>query len=160
VINVLATIVALVLALNVPSTALWAAQAAARPNFSGDWKMNAAKSNFGVMPAPDSITRKITHVDSSLTIIEEQRSSMGDQSMTRKYVTDGTETTFEINGAVVTSAATWDENTLVVVSRLESFGLSFNDKMTLSADGTTLTSQVHVTSPMGDVDLTVVYDKQ
>jgi hypothetical protein len=32
--------------------------AADKPNFSGDWKMNAAKSNFGPIPGPSSIVRR------------------------------------------------------------------------------------------------------
>jgi len=39
-----------------------------KPNFSGDWKMNAAKSNFGAIPAPATYTRKVTHAEPSITI--------------------------------------------------------------------------------------------
>ena len=34
-----------------------------KPNFSGDWKINQVKSNFGAVPAPDTFTRKIVHAD-------------------------------------------------------------------------------------------------
>ena len=37
--------------------------AADKPNFSGDWKLNAAKSNFGPIPPPTSYTRKIAHAE-------------------------------------------------------------------------------------------------
>jgi hypothetical protein len=47
------------------------AAAAEQPNFSGDWKMNAAKSTFGPLP-PTSMSRKITHVEPSLTIVEDR----------------------------------------------------------------------------------------
>jgi hypothetical protein len=43
--------------------ALAALPALAKPNFSGDWKLNASKSTFGQMPAPDSMTYKITHTE-------------------------------------------------------------------------------------------------
>jgi hypothetical protein len=39
-------------------------------------------------------------------------------------------------------------------------GATFTDKMSLSSDGRTLTSLVHITSPQGDIDITVVFDKQ
>ena len=65
-------------------------QAPAKPNFTGDWKMNPAKSDFGMLPPPASIRRTITHTEPNLTIVEDQRSDMGDASTTRKYVTDGT----------------------------------------------------------------------
>jgi hypothetical protein len=77
--------------------------AADKPNFSGDWKMNAAKSDFGPLPPPTSLTRKITHAEPSLSIVEEQQSAMGDQNTTRSYTTDGKETTFLVNGAEVKS---------------------------------------------------------
>jgi hypothetical protein len=150
--NVLGTILALTLVVG--------AQATTKPNFSGEWKMNPTKSDFGQVPPPSFITRTITHAEPSLTIIEQQRSDLGDQSTTRKYVTDGTETTFSVNGADVKSAASWTERTLVVVSTVDTIGLSFNDKMSLSADGKTLTSVVRITSAQGDLDLTVVFDRQ
>ena len=47
-------------------------QPAGKPNFSGDWKLNLEKSNFGAVPPPTSITRKIVHAEPSLTIDEVQ----------------------------------------------------------------------------------------
>ena len=34
-------------------------QLCAQPNFSGEWKMNPAKSNFAPLPQPDKMVRKI-----------------------------------------------------------------------------------------------------
>lgn len=112
------------------------AAAAERPNFSGDWKMNAASSTFGPVPPPTSISRKITHVEPSLTIIEDQTS------------------------AHVTSSAVWDGSVLVVVSNVAEVGVQFTDRMSLSEDGKTLISSVHITSAQGDLDLKVVFDRQ
>src|SRR5207253_1975118 len=61
------------------------AAAAEKPNFSGEWKMNAAKSNFSGLPAPSGIVRKVTHAEPSLVIVEEQQSDIGAQNTTRKY---------------------------------------------------------------------------
>ena len=38
-------------------------QAQAKSDFSGTWKINAGKTDFGPMPPPDSMTEKITHAD-------------------------------------------------------------------------------------------------
>lgn len=84
---VVAVLVALVLA---------GVQPAAKPDFSGDWKMNSAKSDFGAVPGPSLMTRKITHAEPALTIVEEQRSDLGNQLATRKYVTDGSPSTFNL----------------------------------------------------------------
>src|SRR4249919_638117 len=43
-----------------------------KPNFTGKWKMNAAKSTFGGGPPPDSIDRTISHAEPLLQIEEEQ----------------------------------------------------------------------------------------
>ena len=134
--------------------------AADKPNFSGDWKMNAAKSNFGPIPGPASITRKVTHAEPSLTIVEEQQGDQGTQVTTRKYTTDGKDMTFESSGAVVRGTAVWEGNTLILTSVVDAIGVTFTDKMSLSEDGRTLTSAVHIASAQGDLDLVVVFDKQ
>jgi hypothetical protein len=135
-------------------------QAGPKPNFSGEWKMNPAKSSFGGMPAPDVLTRSITHDEPTLSIVEVQQSPLADQKATRKYVTDGTPTTFEAGGATVDTSAKWDGAVLVVVSRVDAVGLGFNDRMSLSADGKSLTSLVRISSPQGEAEFTVVFDKQ
>ena len=126
-----------------------------KPNFSGNWTINQAKSNFGAVPVP-MITRKIVHAEPSLTIDEEQDS----QPTQRKYVTDGSQSTFNASGAEVKTSAKWDGNTLVVVSIVDVAGLTYNDRMTLSPDGKTLTSTLRLDTPQGAVDLVVVFDKQ
>src|SRR5262245_16085251 len=117
------------------AVALAGGQSSVKPNFSGEWKINLAKSDFGVLPPPASMSRTITHAEPALTIVEAQRSDLGEQNTTRKYVTDGTETIFNANGADVKGSAVWTENTLVVVSKVDAVGLTFNDTMSLSADG-------------------------
>jgi hypothetical protein len=140
--------------------ALVSTQAPATPNFSGDWKMNAAKSDFGGLPAPSSMVRTITHAEPSLKIVETQRSDMGDQSTTRAYTINGSPTTFTSQGAEVRTQAEWTGATLLVTSSVEAVGVTFKDRMTLSADGRILTSLVHITSPQGEVDINIVFDKQ
>ncbi len=44
------------------------ALAADKPDFSGDWKMDADKSVFGPMPPPTSMTRKIDHKDPEISV--------------------------------------------------------------------------------------------
>jgi hypothetical protein len=150
--NALATVLGLALVIG--------GQLAAKPDFSGEWKLNVAKSDFGALPPPAFITRNITHAEPALTIVEQQRSDLGDQDTTRRYVTDGTETSFTASGADVKGSAKWDEATLVVVSIVDAIGLTFNDRMSVSADGKTLTSLVRIGSPQGDLDLTLVFEKQ
>jgi len=135
-------------------------QSTAKVNFSGEWKMNTMKSDFGALPPPEFITRTITHEEPALTIVESQRSAMGDQNATRKYRTDGTDTTFDSNGVTVAGNAKWAEGALVVTSKVDTIGLNFIDTMSLSPDGKTLTSKVRINSPQGDLDVTIVFEKQ
>jgi hypothetical protein len=139
------------------------ALAADKPNFSGDWKMNAAKSNFGALPAPSSFTRKVSHSEPSITIEDTQvGAATGDQHDTRTYTTDGKEISYQANGADVKGAATWDGDALQVDSKasIQGTDILIKDKLTLGDGGKTLTDAVHITAPQGELDLIVVFEKQ
>jgi hypothetical protein len=139
------------------------ALAADKPNFSGDWKMNAAKSNFGPIPAPATYTRKVTHMEPSITIENTQTgTALGDQHDTRTYTTDGKEVSYQANGADVKAAITWDGNALLINSKasIQGMDIIIKDTITLADDGKTMTDAVHVASPQGDIDLALVFDKQ
>ncbi len=139
------------------------ALAADKPNFSGDWKLNAAKSNFGPIPAPTTYTRKVMHAEPSITIEDTQiGSSTGDQHDTRTYTTDGTEISYQANGADVKAAMTWDGDALQVNAKasIQGMDIVIKDKMALGDGGKTMTDSVHIASPQGEFELTLVFDKQ
>jgi len=139
------------------------ALAADKPNFSGDWKMNAAKSNFGPLPAPATYTRKVTHAEPSITIEDTQTGSVaGDQHDTRTYTTDGTEISYQANGADVKAALTWDGDALQINAKasVQGMDIAIKDKITLSDGGKTMTDSLHIAAPQGEIDLTLVFDKQ
>jgi hypothetical protein len=138
------------------------AAAADKPNISGEWKMNLAKSVFGPVPAPTSFTRKVTHAEPSLTITDDQKGGTGDQSDTRRYITDGKEIEYQANGANVKGAASWEGDALVIKSLVDAGGISISvaEKMTLSDGNKTLTDAVHIVTPQGDIDITYIFDKQ
>jgi hypothetical protein len=126
-----------------------------KPNFSGNWKINQVKSNFGAVPAPDTFTRKIVQ-----TIDEVQSSPLGEQQTSRKMTTDGKESTFDVNGGEVKATANWEGSTLVAITKVDVLGMTYNDRMSLSPDGKTLTSVVKLDTPQGALDITVVFDQQ
>jgi hypothetical protein len=136
------------------------ASAANAPNFSGDWKMNAAKSQFGALPAPASFVRKISQKDQSLTIVEDQSANGANSSTTRKVSTDGKTTNTEMNGIAAVCSAVWDGNDIIATTAMDTVGLKFTDKMSLSADGKSLTSKVLMATSQGDAELTIVFDRQ
>jgi hypothetical protein len=135
---------------------------AARPNFSGDWKLNTGKSDFGAMPAPYSRTDKIMHQDPDLTDSFTQNGQMGEVSAEMKYSTDGKETTNTIHGAPVKTTAKWEGDQLTIDGKasLNGSDVTFQDHWSLSPDGKTLTVTRHVNSPMGVTDQKIVLDKQ
>jgi hypothetical protein len=134
--------------------------AADMPKFSGEWKMNPAKSNYAGFPAPASMVRKIALTEPSLVIVEEQTGGASDGTTTRKYTTDGKASAFEINGTAIVGSAAWDGAAIIVNTIVESVGLSFKDRMSLSADGKELTSVVQIASQQGPAELTIVFDRQ
>jgi len=139
------------------------AVAADKPSFSGDWKMNAAKSDFGPIPAPATYTRKVTHAEPSITIEDTQTgTALGDQHNTRTYTTDGKEISYQANGADVKSSATWNGDALQINSKvsLQGMEIAVKDELALSDDGKTLTDAIHMGTPQGDLDFKVVFDKQ
>ena len=143
--------------------ALAALPALATPNFSGDWKLNAPKSDFGQMPAPDSMTYKITHADPKLTTVIKQSGQMGEVERQSSYTTDGKESTNEgFQGSTTKSVAKWDGDTLTIETKGQ-FGdneFTVTQKWTLSADGKTLTVAQSVKSAMGEFAAKMVFDKQ
>ena len=137
-----------------------AASGSNKPDFSGEWKMNAAKSNYGAVPAPASFVRKITHAEPKLTIVEVQSGGGSDGTVTRKMTTDGKPTVIDINGTPVTCSAAWDGAALIATTAVDSAGVTFKDKMSLSEDGKSLTSIVKVTSSQGEGEITIVFGRQ
>jgi hypothetical protein len=137
-----------------------AAAVSHKPDFSGEWKMNAAKSIYGAIPAPALFVRKIAHAEPHITIMEEQSGGGSDGTITRKMTTDGKPANIDLNGTPVACSAAWDGTTLIATTAVDSAGVTFKDKMTLSEDGKTLTSVVKITSSQGEGELTIVFDRQ
>jgi hypothetical protein len=137
------------------------AAAADKLNFSGEWKMNIAKSMFGPVPPPTSFTRKITHAEPTLTIADDQKGGSGDQSNTRTYTTDGKEITYQASGTEVKGSATLEGDALILKSNIDAGGitLAIVEKMTLTNGGKTLADAIHIGTPQGDIDLTYVFEK-
>lgn len=133
-----------------------------RPNFTGVWKLNAAKSDFGVMPPPDSRVDTINHTDPNLTLAREESGPQGSRKYTLKTVTDGTEVDNDTGGPDVKIAAAWDGPALVstIKIKLQDQDITIKQVSTLSPDGKVLTNKNHLVSAMGEMDMTEVYEKQ
>jgi hypothetical protein len=139
------------------------ATAADKPNFSGDWTLDASKSEFGPMPAPATMTRKIEHSDPGMTVTQATTGGpQGDQTLTLKYSTDGKETVNQLMGNDVKTKANWEGNALVIAMSADFGGneIKLTNKWTLSGDGKTLTDASHIAMPQGEFDITYVLTKK
>lgn len=142
---------------------LWGAmgQASAKPNFSGEWKMNSGKSNFAPLPAPDKMVRIISQHGSHLKIKTTQFGQQREIVTELAYTTDGAICKNAIRGQEFTGTAVWDGDTLVIESKREAQGLEIvqRESWSLSPDGQTLTIVNHVQTPQAAFDITIVLEK-
>lgn len=136
--------------------------ASAKTDLSGDWKLNTTKSDFGQMPAPSSMSQKITHADPKLDVAVKMSSDMGDMEWKASYTTDGKECKNTVRESPVTSVLKWDGDALTVESKGK-FGdndFTMKDKWTLSSDGKVLTIDRHFASSFGEGDSKLLFEKQ
>ena len=137
------------------------ALAADKPDFSGNWKLNVEKSDFGPMPKPDKGDFVITHKDPEMNIKSTLVTQMGEMSNEVKILTDGREFTNTIAGQEVKGTAKWDGAALIVTQKLEMQGnaITFIQQWTISDDGKTITRKVTIQAPQGETTQTSILDR-
>ena len=59
------------------------------PNPTGAWKLNLAKSQYGAIPAPVEVTRKVILDGINLWMSTQQKTAQRDSTSELKYTTDG-----------------------------------------------------------------------
>jgi hypothetical protein len=137
--------------------------ALAKPNFTGNWKLDTSKSAFGEMPAPSSMTIKVTHEEPKVSTTTSMSSDMGSFDMSANYTTDGKESTNQgFGGATTTSTAKWDGDALSITTKgaFNDSEFTMQDRWTLSEDGKTLTIVRSFKSAMGEGEQKLVLNKQ
>jgi hypothetical protein len=142
---------------------LAAALQAAQPNFSGDWKMNVARSEFGGMPAPDVLTRTIKHNDPLLEYKTYQKGAQGEVTTEVRYTTDGKPCINKLQESEARGTARWQGDALLIESARDFRGIQITSKetWTLADGGKTLIISSHVSVPQqGEFELKLVLDKQ
>jgi len=134
----------------------------AQPNFSGEWKMNPARSNFAPLPQPDRMARKITQSGSHLKIRTTQFGQQREIVTDLAYTTDGAQCKNVIRGQEFIGNARWDGDTLLIESKRTVQGMDIvqRESWNLSTDAQTLTIGNHVETPQGAFDITIVLEKQ
>ena len=137
------------------------AMAAGKPDFSGEWKLNVDKSNFGPIPPPTSQTQKIDHKDPVIKIVTAQNGMDGEYTTDATYTTDGKESKNNMRGADAKSVAKWDGDSLAIDTKLDYQGMEITIKTTmkLSEDGKSINGVTKIMTPQGDFDMATVLEK-
>lgn len=144
------------------AAAVLAASAAAAPNLTGDWKLNLEKSQYGPIPAPIEVTRKIKLEGINLAMSTVQKTTQRDSTSELRYTTDGKLCINKVTNGESKGTAHWEGDALIIESSQQNGPqeLKSREVWTVSADGKTLTIQTHLTLPQGGVDVKQVFEKQ
>lgn len=137
------------------------AMAAGKPDFSGEWKLNVDKSNFGPIPPPTTQTQKIDHKEPVIKIVTAQNGMDGESTTDATYTTDGKESKNNMRGSEAKSIAKWDGDALMIDTKVDFQGMEITVKMSmkLSDDGKIINAATKIMTPQGDFDLTSVLEK-
>ncbi len=138
----------------------------AKPDFSGKWSLDVAKSDFGQMPPPDSILSVIDHKEPNIRITTTQKGQQGEVTNERVMTTDGKDNvnTLKTMGGdqQVTSTTRWNGKVLATAFQLkfQDLLLDISEAMELSADGMVLTVTRNIKTEQGDFGQKTVFSKQ
>ncbi len=139
------------------------ARAQDKPNFTGKWKLNAEKSDFGGIQRPDSAGYVIRHSGANLSLDYTQDGHNSHVDI----ISDGDERVTESNpDTEIWTRVFWAGPVLTFESRQkarpahESPGVRWTSRWSLSPDGKVLIIQKHFTSPDGELTQKLVFDKQ
>jgi hypothetical protein len=136
----------------------------AQPNFSGIWKMNPEKSDWGPQTPPQSAEYVVRHIGAKLAFNYTQ-----DGNVTRVDITPDNEerTTSTTEDTAVWTRAYWSENVLVLESRERkrfgtqaATGAGWTSRWSLSEDGKELIIERTVRNNSGEAKQRMVYTKQ
>ena len=133
------------------------AEAQNKPNVTGTWKMNAEKTKFE-RSGPKDITIKFDLKGSSLneifTITDDR-----ERTLNFTYDLDGKESQQQLEDRPIMASAKWEGDSLVIEFKSDE-GFNLLRKITVSADGKTITMAVKITNPNGSSNDTVVLEKR
>lgn len=143
-----------------------AAMAADKPDFTGTWKLDASKSDFGQMPAPEKMERVIDHKDPSIKIKTTQSTPNGERTMDTEYTLDGKEQKQETPRGTVMYTPKWEGSVVVIDSKRtmnvqgQTVEITGVERWSLSADGKSMTVDSKMVAPMGELTMKAVFAKQ
>lgn len=136
--------------------------AAQVPDLSGTWVLQAAKSDFGPMPAPTSRTDVFEHKEPSLKVKRTIENAQGATSADLVYAIDGKPWKNSTPNGEISSTLKWDGAVLVVESTVNTpqGEAVLVDRFSLSSDGKTLTQERRISIGGQELAQTMVFEKR
>lgn len=142
---------------------------AVKPDLSGTWTLDLAKSDYDQIPPPQDETLVFSHSGPAFSIATTSDNERGKEVYTLPFTTDGSETptpkgVFADTATLqyLSTKGEWKGASLVLTQKIlyQSGAGSLKSTFTLSPDGKTLTRMMHISVDQGDFDTTSVYEKQ
>jgi hypothetical protein len=130
-----------------------------KPDFSGRWSINAARSEYGQMPKPKTYVEVIDQKEPVLTISTTSEDQRGESKMFLKLTTDDRDCINEVNGNEFHSKSHW-EGAKLVTTVTGDRGLSLVEVRSLSPDGKTQTVETFMGQRVGPPAMVRVEDKK
>lgn len=133
---------------------------AADPDYSGIWKLNAARSDIQGMSEPAAETLQIEHT--GVKIHCTARPAGGGAPISWDYTTDQKDAKYKIGDTSRNSRLKWEGNALLVNTLVNGRDRSYTvmDRWKMSKDGKTLTIRRQVESMYGESEALLIYEKQ
>lgn len=122
-----------------------------KPNFTGTWV------HEGRGPG-----REVDWIDHKEPVfIITPKVGLADVVFTSTYTTDGSESTRKYTDGQVTRSAHWEGKTLVLETKFKKYDLETvkSEAFSLSADGSVITKDIHITGPGKKPDERVIFTK-
>jgi hypothetical protein len=162
---------ALPLMIAVLSINLFTVNLFGQANFAGSWVFSESKSVLGDGPMMSATSMTVSQTPDLITmeLVQPSFDGSGDMKRTEKYTLDGKESINKgmMESSVKATTAWSDDKKGLKFSKVTTFDMN-GEKMEmkstedwiLSDDGKALTVKTFLSTPMGDMNLTLVYDKK
>ncbi len=143
------------------ATVSTAAPSPARTNYSGVWRLNVARSDFGGMPAPDARVDVIEHQEPAIKIQVSQDGPDGNHGFAANLTTNGKIVASRFEDLDAKSRASWLGEKLVVDTRMNFQGseISIETVYELSEGGSALIQSSRAIAPTGEIHQKLVFEK-
>jgi len=137
---------------------LTAAACSAATDFSGVWKMDAAKSDWGVLPPPSSLLMEVRHQEPDLRVRREQTGGpTGDLKTDASYRVDGKPHTNRVGDIDGVSTLAWNGATLQITTRTRFQGqdIVLKDEWSLEGGGAALVIRRQIETTQATLPVTI-----